>query len=210
MPRPPLYDEALRAELIRHAAIAIAAGGVPNLSLRAVATAAGTSTNAVYTLFGDKEGLVLAAVQTAAAGFTAAQRAVGITDDPSWDLYGLGQAYRAWAVAHPELYAVILGGRVPMPPPQISSDEVAVDEVDADDDPATHAIHPLAAAVTRMIDAGLFVGGTPEEVTLSIWASVHGIISLEIAMWPDRSAEEKDAIYRAQLLSIMRAWSAPE
>lgn len=200
MPRPQLYDEALRAELIKHAAAAVADGGVHHLSLRAVATAAGTSTNAVYTMFGGKDGLVEAAVAAAADSFTAAQRAVGTSDDPLADLVGLGRAYRIWAIAHPELYAVMFGGRVslpplpPLPPP--------TDPVCADD----QAITPLVAAVLRLVDTDRFAGAPADHIVQTIWASVHGLVSLEIAVWRDRSEADRRALYDAQLGAIVRAW----
>ena len=199
MSRPQIYDNALRADLISHAAAAIADGGVPHLSLRAVAAAAGTSTNAVYTLFGGKEGLVQAAVATAADGFTAAQLAVGTSDDPLADLIGLGRAYRTWAIAHPELYAVMFGGRVSLPPlPPLPP----ADEPGADDE----AITPLVAAVLRLVDTGRFAGAPADHIVQTIWASVHGLVSLETAVWRDRSEADRRDLYEAQLGAIIRAW----
>lgn len=198
MPRPVLYDAGLRADLIRHAAAAIADGGVSHLSLRAVATAAGTSTNAVYTLFGGKDGLVEAAVATAAAGFTQAQRAVGVSADPLADLLGLGQAYRSWAVKHPALYAVMFGGRVTIPPLEVPGEDC---------DEAAEGINPLAAVVLRLIDTGEFGGAAPSQIAETIWASVHGVVSLEIALWCDRDEATRAALYQTQLDAIVRAWS---
>lgn len=197
MPRPQLYDDALRADLVHHAATAIAEGGVANLSLRSVAAAAGTSTNAVYTLFGGRPGLVDAALSTAAAGFTAAQRAVPVTDDPVADLLGLGRAYRSWAVAHPELYTVMFGGRVPMPPMEIPPAGAEADE----------SINPLVQTVLRLVDRGVFSGAPVEHIVQAIWASVHGMVSLEIAVWRDRAESDKQALYLAQLRAIVRGWS---
>lgn len=197
MPRPQLYDDTLRFELIGQAAAAIADGGVQHLSLRAVATAAGTSTNAVYTLFGSKDGLVEAALGTAAQSFTAAQVGVGTSVDPVADLVGLGQAYRTWAVSHPELYAVMFGGRVSLP---------QMGGPGGDCGPADESISPLVSAVVRLVEDGIFAGAPTEQIVQTIWASVHGLVSLELAAWPDRAAADRQALYDAQLGAIVRAW----
>ena len=90
----------------------VARGGVDALSLRQVASGCGTSTNAVYALFGSRDGLLSAVMMEAVRSFTAEQRAVAETTDALADLLELGRAYRRWALAHPELYAVMFGGRI--------------------------------------------------------------------------------------------------
>ena len=134
---------------------------------------------------------------TAADGFTRAQRAVGPSADPLADLLGPGHAYRDWAVAHPELYAVMFGGRVPM----------HVLENPDEDCGKSEGISPLVAAVLRLVEAGSFGGAAPSQIAETIWASVHGVVSLEIALWSDRDEVSRAAVYQTQLDAIVRAWS---
>ena len=84
--------------------------GVSALSMRTLAAEAGTSTTAVYSLFGGRSELLQALYVQAFSGFGAAQEAVPVTDDPSADLLGLGRAYRCWALDHPHFYAIMFGG----------------------------------------------------------------------------------------------------
>ena len=58
MPRPKVHDAALRLRLLECAGTALSTGGLAALSLRTLAAAVGTSTTAVYALFGGKPGLL--------------------------------------------------------------------------------------------------------------------------------------------------------
>ena len=62
MARPSSYHEQLRIRLVAVTADTIARSGTDAVSLRRLAAAAGTSTNAIYALFGSKPGLVAAVV----------------------------------------------------------------------------------------------------------------------------------------------------
>ncbi|MCB0907556.1 MAG: TetR/AcrR family transcriptional regulator [Nocardioidaceae bacterium] len=167
MARPKTYDDRLRRTLIDTAAELIAAQGAEALALRPLAERCGTSTNAIYTLFGSKAGLVMAVITEAAASFTEAQRGVAATDDPLADLIGLGRAYRGWARSQPALYAVMFGDRVPLP------EAASKAEVDS--------MEPLLTTVSRAMAAGLLRPGDPMVAATSIWAGIHGWVSLEIA-----------------------------
>ena len=58
MPRPRPHDDHLREQLLGIATETIARTGVEGLSLRTLATDAGTSTSAVYQLFGSRAALL--------------------------------------------------------------------------------------------------------------------------------------------------------
>ena len=206
MARPKVYDDALRAALISAAADQLAEGGVGHLSLRSVAQAAGTSTNAIYSIFGGKPDLVEAVVADALASFTAAQRATPqhqtaqtqtsqsqtAQADLEADLAELGRAYRRWALERPTLYAVIFGDRVAAPE----------GSHDSEDD----GFQPLLGLVTKLIEAGIFRDEQPRLVALSIWAGVHGLVSLEHVALGDQPAKVRDAAYDAHLAALFRGW----
>lgn len=213
MVRPKTYTEDLRTALIDGAAEIVAARGLDGLSLRTLAADHGTSTNAIYAMFGGKSGLVATVMQKAARGFAAAQAAAVRGEDVYTDLRELGLAYRAWAIGNPALYTVMFGGR--------TNDEehaavlCAPESGVADAEPLPAGVlHdgqlPLFEVVSRGIAQGLLVDAPVPAVVTSIWASVHGHVSLEIAPWSGLPrGDEGDALYRMHIDSIARAWVRP-
>lgn len=178
----------------------VARGGVDALSLRQVASGCGTSTNAVYALFGSRDGLLSAVMMEAVRSFTAEQRAVAETTDALADLLELGRAYRRWALAHPELYAVMFGGRI---------------SIGAADDPAERipegplsGMQPIVEVIERGVGTGAMRVRDSVTAAVSIWAGVHGFVSLEIAQWSRSALIERDALYEVHLLAISAHWAA--
>jgi AcrR family transcriptional regulator len=166
--RPKVHDEALRSRLLERAAAIAFERGMDALSLRRLASDAGTSTTAVYSLFGNKAGLVDGLFQQATRRFAAALATVEPGSDPAEDVVRLGLAYRDYAVGEPHLYAIMFGRR----------DDGLPDEQAAS---AAATIVPLVDAVRRAQEAGRFEAGPPERIALACWATAHGLVSLELA-----------------------------
>jgi AcrR family transcriptional regulator len=100
------HDEKTAAALLDAAERAIAENGVDALSLREVARAAGTTTRAIYSLFGSKEGLLGA---LGVRAFNLLQReaeALPTTDDPEADLLEGALMFRRFALEHPALFSI--------------------------------------------------------------------------------------------------------
>ncbi len=143
--------------------------GPAGLSLRKVAAAAGVSTMPVYTLFGDKRGLLLAMHREAFKRLGEALRAVPMGDDPLAYLGLLGQAYREAALRSPNLYGLMFGH------------EVAGVEPDEQGRTAAEAAYrPLVDAVAWCQREKVFVSGDPDRIALHLWAVSHGMLSLEL------------------------------
>ena len=91
MGRPRVHDEETRATLRAMAEQLVAEGGAAAFSVRAVAERAGTSTRAVYSLFGSKDGLLVDALAKDAYAFLVdGMNNVPETDDPARVLVELG------------------------------------------------------------------------------------------------------------------------
>ena len=194
--RPKTYDDELRNTLIRIAAESIADGGERHMSLRPVTDAARTSTTAVYSFFGNKEGLVIAVLQEAQESFAHRQASVPVTDDPIEDLANLGLAYRDWVRENPSLYQVMFGGTVE------ATRNLKVNGWQLYD----AAVQPLRTQVQRLYDAGLIEGVPVDLVVESIWAAVHGFISLENALWHDDPRADSPDRFVAHCRSMLRGW----
>ena len=197
MARPKIHDDALKERLLDAAAGMVTRQGVSALSMRTLAAQAGTSTTAVYSLFGGRSELLQALYVQAFSGFGAAQEGVPVTDDPSADLLGLGRAYRCWALDHPHFYAIMFGGALV----GIEPDERTLEH-------CRTTMDPLLSAVERGRAAGVLAHGSTQTLSLAIWAAVHGAVSLELTagLMPFPRAVA-DAHYEAVLASILRGWS---
>lgn len=192
------YDEALRESLIELAARTIGHSGVSGLALRRLAHDAGTSTNAVYTMFGSKAALVQTVLDRGRSSLEQAQRAVTGYDDPLDDFMALGRAYRQWALEHPAMYGLIFSADAAAPAgaPSGGDDEVPL------------ALAPLAQVLGRLVSAGVFRADPVPLMAMSAWAMVHGAVTLELGLLQARPRHVADAVYEAHLQAGIRAWLA--
>ena len=169
MGRPQIHDEKTRAALLDGAGRIVAEEGPAALNLRRLADSVGASTQAIYTLFGGKEGLVRAMHRE---GFETLDRhlgAVAADDDPAAHLRGFMLAYRQSALEQPHLYEVMFG--CPFPEFAPSDDDQRL---------ALGTLERLRSALQRHTSVGTLAGHDPDQLTLQIWALVHGLASLEI------------------------------
>jgi AcrR family transcriptional regulator len=104
--RPREHDESTAAALLVAAERVVEAGGLAALSVRGVANDAGATTRAVYSLFGSKDGLVVALGARAFDLLGAAVAELPETDDPGGDLVQAGLVFRRFAREHPALFMV--------------------------------------------------------------------------------------------------------
>ena len=175
--------------------------GAAALTLRRLAQTAGTSTMAVYTLFGDKQGLLAAMYREGyrRLGAAMAAAAAGI-DDPLEAMVRYGRAYRAAALANPHLYDLMFG----RPVPAFAPDEDAKQVADS-------TFQPLVEGVQRCLDAGVFVGDDAERIAFHLWAVSHGMVSLELAGHLLRDAATRPGVRRvvgAEQLAVLEAMTS--
>src|SRR5262249_44787021 len=105
MGRPRQHDEQTAAQLLEAAERIVDQDGIAALSVRRLATAVGTTTGGVYSLFGSKEGLVVALGARAFELLEAGIEALPETADPQADLVEAGvKVFRRFAVDHPSLF----------------------------------------------------------------------------------------------------------
>lgn len=159
----------LMTRLVDEGARLLVEQGPAGISLRKVAAAAGVSTMPVYTLFGDKRGLLLAMHREAFQRLGAALTDLPQAENPLQHLGLLGLAYREAALRSPNLYGLMFGHEVG----SVEPDEQGRSAADA-------AYRPLVEAVIRCQEAGIFVDGDPERMALHLWAVAHGMVSLEL------------------------------
>lgn len=187
MPPPKVHDAALRATLLVHTSRLIAENGPEAVSLRAAAAAAGTSTSAVYALFGSRDVLLAAVAHEAVTRFAEHLAAVDETDDAVEDLLSLGMAYRASALDDPHFYRVMFDAG-PSRLHRVGRDE------------PTFGV--LQRAVQRCVDAGATAEKDAERMATTLWALVHGLVQLELAGLLDTDVQRRAHGYQHALQDI--------
>ncbi|MBE0010069.1 TetR/AcrR family transcriptional regulator [Arthrobacter sp. AET 35A] len=186
-----MHNDSLRQDLLSVAADLLDRDGPARVTLRDVASAAGTSTSAVYSLFGGKSQLLTAVVDDGFRSFHDSQLAAA-----DGGLDALGVAYRTWALEHRALYRLMFGGAL-----------AAYADCQPSPDAASDAMQPLMEAVAAAQSAGVLVQAPVELVAVAIWGQVHGIVSLELAQM-GRPDADWAAVYRSALDAIARGWAA--
>src|SRR5215470_18103173 len=107
MGRPRIHDEQTREALLSAAEQLLVRGGLDAVSTRAVAEEAGTTTRAVYSLFGSKPELLRQLAARAFGLLADLVQSVPRTGDPGADLISAAMAFRGWALAHPNLFRLV-------------------------------------------------------------------------------------------------------
>jgi len=106
----------ITAEILDAARGYLATDGAPALSLRAIARDLGMASSALYRYFKSRDELLTRLIIDAYDSLGAAAEASEVTMDRN-DLAGrftvICEAVRAWALAHPNEYALIYGSPVP-------------------------------------------------------------------------------------------------
>ena len=169
MGRPREHGPDTRARLMDVAGRLLGEHGASAVTVRRVAQEAGTSTRAVYSLFGDKDGLLRALFHEAAETMRRHHEAVAVSADPIAEIAELARAYRAGAREQPNLYDLYLGRAAPDVQPTAA--DVAL---------AFRSMERVLDALRRAELAGRLGGRAPELVGRQLWALVHGLASLEL------------------------------
>ena len=171
MGRPRVHDEETRATLRTAAEQLVAEGGASAFSVRAVAERAGTSTRAVYSLFGSKEGLLVDALAQDAYTFLADGMDNTVeTDDPAADLIEMGvSVYRRLVLERPALYRIAFQRIVP--------DVRAGPELT---EARERALSRLQAKVQRVADAGQLGSTSVRDGAVAFNAMCEGLANSEL------------------------------
>jgi AcrR family transcriptional regulator len=161
--------DAVGATLLKAASDVLASDGPGALTVRRIARQAGVSTMNVYSRFGGKDGVVEHLFVEGFQRLGTALGAVGETDDPLDDLHRCGLAYRRFALENPTYYSIMF-------------DRVVADYVPsaAAMEQADHTLQLLADSLDRAMQMGLMVEADPIHTAAAVWATCHGVMSLEL------------------------------
>lgn len=167
------------------------------LTVRRVAQAAGVSTMNVYSRFGGKDGLV---DELFIDGFTRLgerMKSRELSDDPFADLRVCALEYRRWALENPTYYMVMFDTVVPDWTPSPVAEQAAMT-----------SLQGLASQAQRAIDAGQLQATDALSVAISLWATWHGLISLEMRT-TSRYAFDWPAVYEETCNRLQEGFRSP-
>jgi AcrR family transcriptional regulator len=168
--RPKQHDEHTAVALLDVAERIVERDGIGALSVRAVAAEAGSTTRAVYSLFGSKDGLVVALGDRAFGLLGAAIDALPATASPDADLVDAGvTVFRRFALDHPSLFSIAIQ--------KTSTESGAASGFER---AAGEALDGLRARVARVESAGLLGDRSVEEATFEFHALCEGLAALEL------------------------------
>lgn len=197
MGRPRQHGDQIQRALLDAAERIVEAQGIEALSVRGVAEAVGTTTRAVYTVFGSKNGLL---VTLGGHGFDllgASVEALPVTDDPVADLVEAGAvAFRSFVTEHPALFRLAVQ-RLAVP------DEVAAGFTA----PASAALLSLHARIERVSRSGGLGERTLGDATWQFHALCEGLGALELRRPMPQAHARK--LWRDALRSLITGWRPP-
>jgi AcrR family transcriptional regulator len=222
----PSRRERLRAETTREiTAIALrqmATDGPGAISLRGIAREMGMTPRAIYSYFATRDDLITALISETSASLAHALETARETvpaTDPGGRLLAWGQALREWALANSEGFQLIYGDTIPgyQPP---------------DDGPADQSARRICGGLNRLVAAACppdqvadgfdwadfppsYLKKIQSEVpdispavaalALRVWGRMHGLVTLEIYGHLRAVSNDPAALYRAEMLVLIRS-----
>lgn len=170
MGRRRAHDARTASALLDAAEQIVQAGGLDALSVRTVAARVGTTTRAVYSVFGSKERLLAALGVRAFEMLGAGVATVLTTDDPAADLVAAGATvFRPFAIQHPALFRIAMQHAPAWP-------EVPGEVIGA----ATDALSLLVDRIRRLQAAGRLGSHTLSGATCAFHALCEGLAAAEL------------------------------
>jgi AcrR family transcriptional regulator len=196
MGRPP-HGEETREALLDAAERIVESEGPQALTVRGVADAVDTSSRAVYSLFGSKDGLVVALGQRAFQMLGARIEALPRTGDPAADLVEAGvEVFRRFAVEHPALFT--LGVQRTLLEPSLAAGFQSA---------ARDALAGLELRMRLLQETGLLGGHTVRDAVRAFHALCEGLAAIELRLLLTPGEEER--IWREALTVLVRGFALP-
>ncbi|MGA8438589.1 MAG: TetR/AcrR family transcriptional regulator [Candidatus Sulfotelmatobacter sp.] len=169
--------------------------GYEGVSMRRVAEKIEYSPTAIYVYFADKQELFHELCQQDYARLAEVFQSSGMSSDPIERLRQTGRTYTEFGVRYPNHYKfMFMTTHPPHEPDQEDREVMGNPEVDA------YAF--LKWGVQQAIDAGRFREELQdaELISQTLWASVHGVIALNIAKCSDPWIDWRPLEQRAEMM----------
>jgi AcrR family transcriptional regulator len=201
--RPKEHDQKTAVALLDAAEQAIQSGGIEAVSVRRLANSVGTTTRAVYSLFGSKDGLLVAMGARAFEILGSELDAMPESPDPVSDFVDAGVlVFRGFVIEHPTLYRIGFGRGL------VSAELATRFEV-----ARRNAWRSLLAKAGRLEKAGLLGARNTEVAASHFNAMCVGLAEMELygALAPGQEEHTwRDALHGLIDGIVVRRTSATE
>jgi AcrR family transcriptional regulator len=199
------------AEIKDQARAQMESDGAAALSLRAIAREMGMTAPAIYRYFPSRDDLVTALIVDAYDSLANALNAADAPfdrDDLGGRLVAMARAYRAWAFAHRAEYSLIFGTPIigyhaPYEITQPAAFRATVPLVDV----ISRAVVRQYAEPDTGTDGYTGLSTLDDEIrhaAIAAWATMHGLVSLELFGHLEKIEDATDALYDAEITRFAR------
>lgn len=190
--RPRTHDDITGLALLAAAERILDGEGVGALSVRRVAVAAGTTTRAVYSVFGNRDRLIVALARRAFELLGDAIEQLPTTADPAADLVEAGVGvFRRFALEHSSLFRLAV--QQTGAPLELTRQSQPV---------AVETMNGLKARIARLADAGLLGERSLDTVACEFHALCEGLAAVELRGMLGNDGREQ--IWRDALTALVR------
>jgi AcrR family transcriptional regulator len=169
--RKEKHKEDLRGKILQSARELFMTHGYEHTSIRNIAEKIDYSPTTIYLYFKDKDAVFYALHQEGFALLNQYFKSLTLVSDPFERLKATSKAYIQFAIENGEYYDLMFIVRSPMN----SLDKDCIEWKEGDS-----AFNFLVGTIQECIDKGYFKGMHTEILAFTVWAMVHGIVSLEI------------------------------
>ncbi len=169
--RKEKHKEDLRGKILQSARELFMDRGFEHTSIRNIAEKIDYSPTTIYLYFKDKDDIFYALHQEGFIILNQYFKSLGLVEDPFERLKAISRAYIQFAIENGEYYDLMFIVRSPMN---------ALDKESNEWTEGDNAFNFLVATIQECIDKGYFQGMHTEILSFTVWAMVHGIVSLEI------------------------------
>lgn len=194
----------LRSKILNAARTLFIEHGYENCPMRAIARKIGYSATTIYLHFRDKEQLIQELCTADFLTLSHALQRIAKVKDPIERLRRIGRAYTEFALEHPNHYRLLY--MTPHPAFKPKSEEVEKGNPEKD------AYAFLTNTVAEAQRAGRFrtEATDVELIAQTVWAGVHGVVSLHIAKSHDPWVNWRSVNRRIDVMIDTLVWGLTE
>ena len=167
--------------------------GFEHVSIRKIADLIEYSPTTVYLYFKDKDEIFFSLHEMGFQKMQELNRNLDSIQNPLLRLHKMGENYLNFGMENPEYYSLMFIERAPM-------DKLT--EMGCEWENGDAALTRLRATVQECMDKGYLAKRDPHLVSLSVWSTVHGLVSLAIRERMEKFVPQKDMLLRVMMESL--------